>query len=131
MKRANRGFSLVEVLTVVAVVAVLGGIAWPSYKSYVQRSLRGEAAASLTAIQVKMDSHRGENPLYPDDAEARAAFGAGAFESPSFTYAITSDAEDGAYTIVATATDDRDVDCSEMNLEFEAGSVTRSPAECF
>lgn len=48
--RAARGFTLIELMMVVAVVAILAAIAWPSYQSYVQRGKRSEAQQLMALI---------------------------------------------------------------------------------
>jgi type IV pilus assembly protein PilE len=48
LRRIHKGFTLIELMIVVVVIAVLSAIAVPSYKYYV---LRGNRAASRTAIQ--------------------------------------------------------------------------------
>ena len=49
MKRpvAARGFTLIELMVVVAVIALLAGIGYPSYQEHVARSRRAEAKAAL------------------------------------------------------------------------------------
>ena len=48
MKRqAQRGFTLIEVMIVVAIVGILSAIAYPSYQEYVRRGHRAEARAGL------------------------------------------------------------------------------------
>ncbi|MFT3762137.1 MAG: type IV pilin protein [Pseudoxanthomonas sp.] len=42
-----RGFTLIELMIVVAVVAILAAIAYPSYTEYVRRSYRAQAKADL------------------------------------------------------------------------------------
>jgi type IV pilus assembly protein PilE len=46
----SKGFTLVELMIVVAIVAILAAIAYPSYSAYVQRSRRAQAKADLTQI---------------------------------------------------------------------------------
>ena len=48
MRRA-RGFTLVEVLIVVAVITILTSVAWPSYSRYVKRGYRA-VMSERTAI---------------------------------------------------------------------------------
>ena len=45
--RRNQGFTLVELMIVVAIVAILAAIAYPSYKEYVRKSRRADAKAVL------------------------------------------------------------------------------------
>lgn len=55
--RACRGFSLIELLTVLLIVGLLASLAWPSYRSYLQRSHRAQAAAALLQAQQFMERH--------------------------------------------------------------------------
>ncbi|MEI7784914.1 MAG: type IV pilin protein [Betaproteobacteria bacterium] len=52
-----RGFSLIELLTVLLIVGLLASLAWPSYRSYLQRSHRAQAAAALLQAQQFMERY--------------------------------------------------------------------------
>jgi len=45
-----RGFTLIEVMVAVAIVAVLAGVALPSYREHLRKSRRAEAQAYLMAV---------------------------------------------------------------------------------
>jgi type IV pilus assembly protein PilE len=46
----ERGFTLIEVMVTVAIVAILAGVALPSYRDHMRKSRRAEAQAYLMAV---------------------------------------------------------------------------------
>lgn len=53
----NRGFTLIEVMIVVAVIGVLSAIAYPSYTAYVLRSHRAEAKNYLQSVAQRLEQN--------------------------------------------------------------------------
>lgn len=53
--RSARGFTLIELMITVAVIAVLAAIALPSYNDYITRSKLSEAHQVLSDLRVKME----------------------------------------------------------------------------
>lgn len=53
--RAAKGFTLIELMITVAVIAILASIALPSYTDYVTRSKFTEAHTHLSDLRVKME----------------------------------------------------------------------------
>jgi prepilin-type N-terminal cleavage/methylation domain-containing protein len=62
----ERGFTLLELMIVVVVVAVLAGIALPSYSDYMLRGKFSEATGNLADLRVKMEQAYGDNRRYND-----------------------------------------------------------------
>jgi len=59
----NTGFTLIEAMITVAIIAILAGIALPSYTSYVTRSKIQEATSTLLAMRTKMEQFFQDNRI--------------------------------------------------------------------
>lgn len=59
-----RGFTLIELMIVIAIIAVIAAIAIPAYSDYVTRSKRADAKAGLVAFQLAQEKYRANNPTY-------------------------------------------------------------------
>ncbi len=51
MKRVQQGFTLIELMIVVAIVGILAAIALPAYQDYVVRSKMSELLAAIAAAR--------------------------------------------------------------------------------
>lgn len=60
----NAGFSLIELMIVVAVISILAAIALPSYDEYILRGRLTEATNALSAMQAKMQQYYQDNRTY-------------------------------------------------------------------
>jgi type IV pilus assembly protein PilE len=66
--RSVNGFTLIEMLIVVAIVGLLAGIAYPSYSDYVLRSRITDALGELGALRVKQEQYYADNRNYGSSA---------------------------------------------------------------
>ncbi|MFT4255954.1 MAG: type IV pilin protein [Pseudoxanthomonas sp.] len=64
--RRARGFTLIELMIVVAVIAILSAIAYPSYQSYVRKSYRAQAKADLVEYAALAERYYTTNNTYVD-----------------------------------------------------------------
>ena len=62
--RHARGFTLIEVMITVAIVAILASIALPQYNGYVLRSKISEATASLLGMKTRFEQYFQDNRSY-------------------------------------------------------------------
>lgn len=66
-RRATRGFTLVELMIVVAIISILAAIAIPNYNDYVIRSKITEAVGTLSDLRVRMEQYFQDNRFYNAD----------------------------------------------------------------
>ncbi|WP_372922085.1 type IV pilin protein [Roseovarius sp.] len=140
MKAANTkalGFTLIELMIVVAVVAILAAIAYPSYQSYILKSQRADAHDALLRIQLEQERYRANNPQYADNSQLTQdrpdGLGLeGVSDDGHYQLAIT---ESSGSSFTATATPQNrqanDSDCSPISLEVSGGSAARTPEDCW
>lgn len=62
--RAQRGFTLIEVMIVVAVIGIIAAIAYPSYQDSIVKSKRGEAKSCLLEYTQFMERQYATNASY-------------------------------------------------------------------
>lgn len=60
----QRGFSLIELMIVVAIVGFLAMVAYPSYQEYVQRGNIAEATGGLAEMRMKVEQYYADNRTY-------------------------------------------------------------------
>jgi len=65
MKRLQQGFTLIELMIVVAIVGILAAIALPAYQDYVVRSKMSEAIAAIAACKTSVAEYAASHGIYP------------------------------------------------------------------
>jgi type IV pilus assembly protein PilE len=142
MKR-NRGFTLLELMVVVAVIAILAGLAFNSYSEQVRKAKRAEAIKNVLAFQMQMEKYRSGCPTYvdttsckdrsvPPDGDAADATdiaypSIGDVAQNNYTYAITGTPTATGYVITATRKSSfADPKCGNFIMTVNAGVATKS-----
>ena len=111
--RKHQGFTLIELMIVVAVIGILASIAYPSYREYVAKSRRAEAKTGLLSAQQWMERFYTENFRYDQNSAGTAVTDASQFparfsQSPTegsavYTIAVVIPANTrDAYSVRAT-----------------------------
>lgn len=140
MKAVNTktlGFTLIELMVVVAVIGILAAIAYPSYQKYVLKSQRADAHDSLMRIQLQQERYRANHPSYSTELTALAGIDSNISDDEHYQLAL-DDVSASGYTVTATPLSGgrqaKDV-CTSISLEVSGGSAERkgdpSKDECW
>lgn len=92
--RRQSGFTLIELMIVVVVIAVLSAIAIPAYSEYVMRSRITEAVSGLSEMRVRLEQFFQDNRTY--------ASGCATLPSASYFSFACSNLSATTYTVTAT-----------------------------
>lgn len=86
--RHARGFTLIEVMITVAIVAILAAVALPAYNDYIRRGTLPEAFSGMSDFRVKLEQYYQDNRNYGAANCADVASGPSwAVSTPTLTYA--------------------------------------------
>lgn len=66
-KASKKGFTLIELMIVIGIVAILVALALPSYTQYIRKANRGEAQQLLMNWANNQEIWRANNPEYADE----------------------------------------------------------------
>lgn len=64
IKKYIQGFSLIEIMVVVAIVAILAAIVYPSYQESIRKARRAEGRAALMALMQQQERYYSQNTSY-------------------------------------------------------------------
>ena len=111
----NRGFSLIELMVVVAIVAILGTIAYPSYQQYLLVSHRVDAKKMLLDAANRQETYFMDFNQYASSATALNI----SENSDSGFYHLVVSAAGNTYTLTATASGAQgsDRDCLVFSVD--------------
>lgn len=136
--RAHRGFTLIELMIVIAVVGLLAGVALPSFLDSVRKGRRSEAVSEIAKVQQAEERWRSNNTTYNSADVSSAATGLGVvsgataavnYTTPGGYYSISINAAAAtgtSYKILATALGSQasDSNCKYMQVEMSSGTLT-------
>ena len=98
-KARRRGFTLLEMMIVVAIVATLAAIALPSYATYVKRSRILDAVTRLSDARSRLEDYFLDERAY---VNALGACGVAPSSSATDAFVVQCEATATAFTITAT-----------------------------
>ncbi len=136
--RGPNGFTLPELLIVVAIIGILASVAYPSYLSQVRKGRRSDALQGLAQLQQAQEHWRANNPSYAPNSLLTTAWpeGLGIASTTAgayYTLAIGEAPSGTAYTASAVARDSQaaDTGCTTLTVTVDKGTATNTPALCW
>ncbi len=101
------GFTLVEMMAVLLIIAVLTGLAWPAYREQVMKTRRNNGMAALVELAAHMERYYADHSTY-----------AGATLGTLTGHLFPATTPDGHYRLAITAQND-------LNFKLSATPTTR------
>ncbi|WP_460045720.1 type IV pilin protein [Pseudomonas sp. S2_H01] len=134
----QRGFTLIELMIAVAIVAILVAIAYPSYTRYVQRGYRAEGLAMLNDAVARTERFYAQNNTYSGAtlktiglvADDKVTILNSASSKYQLTF-VTGSSSATTYTLqIAPQGTQANDTCGTMTLD-QAGTKTPNTPECW
>ena len=152
MTRRQNGFTLIEMMIVVAIIGILAAIAIPNYQEYVKKSRRTDATVMISAIQQAQEKFRANNTTYSNN------FGTGGLNLATGATATFKDSDNGYYKLTigttcsanadatgaptgtaycinavaySTKSQNSDTACKTITMTISNGNATGTPSACW
>jgi len=136
----DQGFTLIELMIVVAIIGILAGIAYPAYQDYITKGRRTDAKVALLSLQMAQEKYRANCAQYADalHASTRSCVAGGdhdlihAAASPDGYYTLSiASGNATAYSVTATYTGIQtgDTDCKTLSIDQDGAKTATNSSD--
>ena len=113
--KQQRGFTLIELMIVVVVLAILTAIAYPTYTNQILKSRRADGIAALNHAAMLMESWRSDNATYIGGEAIIAGTSVDGYYN--ITAPVSATATAYAFTATAVGRQASDTKCATLTLD--------------
>jgi type IV pilus assembly protein PilE len=132
--RRMRGVTLIELMIVVVIVAILAGVAYPSYREFTARATRNEAKAALLMIATNQERFYLQNNTYTTDMTQLGFPVADNFQTNSESYNVrVTGADSNNFTATATYLKggDESLKCNLFQIDGRGIRISDPDTDCW
>ena len=124
-RRSHTGFTLIELMIAVVVLAIVVALALPSFLGSIRKGRRSEAFTALSAIQQAQERYRSNNAAY---AATLATLGLSSPSGPGgyYSLSISSPSATGyevSAAAVAGTSQASDGNCAKLSVKADRGEI--------
>jgi type IV pilus assembly protein PilE len=133
LKAAQKGFTLIELMIVVAIIGILASIVMPNYTEYVNRARATEATSALADMRIRMEQHFQDTRSYAGNNAVLCAAPNGT-NTEFFDFSCSSAPDGTTYTLEAQGTGvmaDYRYDINENNVKSSDTADGGGSANCW
>ncbi len=127
IKRQQQGFTLIEIMIVVAIIGIISAVAYPSYMAQVQKSKRSDAQVGLQQLAQRQEAYFSRTYSYASTLQQLGYGNVASIDSPEDMYSHSiSSTSPAACDGTATAS------CTSFTVSAvpKAGTSQASDADC-